>query len=64
MVSDAALVWLGVFFIMVSLRLECLKLAYSLMPDRTYSEVMEFDKIYAWVRVDGLSDCKLEKEMD
>lgn len=48
---------------MFSLKLECLKIAFSLMPDRTYSEVMEFaDKIYAWVRVDGLGN--LEKEMD
>ena len=48
---------------MFSLKLECLKIAFSLMPDRTYSEAMEFaDKIYAWVMVDGLDS--LEKEMD
>ena len=50
---------------MFSLKLECLKIAFSLMPERTYSEVMEFaDKIYAWVRVDNLDKCNLEKEMD
>lgn len=48
---------------MVQLKLECLKIAYSLVGERGYSDVMELaDKIYDWVKSD-LSN-NLEKEMD